>query len=188
MTGSSPTHRIDHDQSDLLLGLLAGLAGGLVASAAMNAFQSVATPLLARLQGGDDRDNHDASEPTTVKAAEAVSSGLLGHPLRDDEKDAAGEAVHYATGAALGGLYGVAAMIEPRVTAGMGTAYGAVVAAVLDESIVPALRLSGPPWQSPLSTHAYSLASHLVFGLTLELARRGVVGALRAGREQAIPR
>ena len=174
------------DRSDLLRGLAAGLVGGVVASAAMNTFQSAVTPLLQKAQRANDdggqgsQGDADSSEPATVRLAEVVSSSLLGHCLRDDEKDAAGEAVHYATGAALGGLYGLAAALEPRVTAGAGMAYGVAVAAVLDEAIVPALRLSGPPWRSPLSIHAYSLASHLVFGLTLEVVRRGALSVLNA--------
>jgi uncharacterized membrane protein YagU involved in acid resistance len=38
---------------------------------------------------------------------------------------------------------------------------------------VPAVGLSAPPWESSASTHLYSLSAHLVFGLTVELVRRG---------------
>jgi putative membrane protein len=41
-----------------------------------------------------------------------------------------------------------------------------------DEIGVPALGLSGPPTQYPLSVHLYALASHLVYGFTTELVRR----------------
>ncbi|MXQ14842.1 DUF1440 domain-containing protein [Microvirga makkahensis] len=88
------------------------------------------------------------------------------------QKEIAGPAVHYAVGAALGGLYGVAAEIAPGVTAGAGLRFGAAVAVALDEGVVPAIGLSGPPWESPSSTHLYALSSHLVFGLTAEIVRR----------------
>lgn len=167
------------DEGELLRGLAAGLAGGLVASVVMEAFQALASPLLSRLEG---ESGPGGSEPTTVRAAEAVSEDVLGHQLSGGEKEWAGPAVHYATGLALGGAYGVAAVIEPRVTVGAGLPYGAAVAVVLDEALVPAVGLSGPPWASPASTHAYALASHLVFGLTVEVVRRGVHDLLRADR------
>ncbi len=53
------------------------------------------------------------------------------------------------------------------------------MAVIMDEALVPAVGLSGPPWRSPASTHAYSLASHFVFGLTLEVVRRGIHDLLR---------
>jgi predicted lipid-binding transport protein (Tim44 family) len=170
------------NEGELLRGLAAGLAGGLVASVVMDAFQALASPLLSRLQGGSGQSSsgQDGSEPTTVRAAEAVSEGVLGHQLSGEEKELAGPAVHYATGIALGGAYGVAAVIEPRVTVGAGLPYGAAVAVVMDEALVPAVGLSGPPWASPASTHAYALASHLVFGLTVEVVRRGVHDLLRS--------
>jgi uncharacterized membrane protein YagU involved in acid resistance len=159
------------EEGDLLLGLVAGLVGGLAGSVVMEAFQSLASPLLSRLQ--DTSDQREA-DPTTVRAAEAVSESAFGHRLSGGEKELAGPAVHYATGIALGGAYGVAAVLEPRVTVGAGLPYGAAVAVLLDEAVVPAVGLSGPPWRSPASTHAYSMASHLVFGLTVEVVRRGV--------------
>lgn len=62
------------------------------------------------------------------------------------------------------------------MTAAAGLPYGAAVAVavVMDEALVPAVGLSGPPWASPASTHVYALASQLVFGLTVEVVRRGV--------------
>lgn len=165
------------DEGELLRGLVAGLAGGLVGSVVMDAFQSFASPLLSRLRGGSGQSG---SEPATVRAAGAVSEGVFGHRLSGSEKNMAGPAVHYATGVVLGGAYGLIAVLEPRVTAGAGLPYGAAVALVLDEAIVPAVGLSAPPWQSSVSTHAYSLASHLVFGLAVEIVRREVHDILRS--------
>jgi hypothetical protein len=44
--------------------------------------------------------------------------------------------------------------------------------------VLPALGLSKPTTEYPLSTHAYALASHLVYGLTTEIVRGAVRGAL----------
>lgn len=139
---------------------LAGAVAGLFASFAMNQFQALVSKLGSGSGGG--------GEPSTVKAA----GWVVGHPIDDRGKGEAGNAVHYGFGAALGLGYGVAAEVEPWVTTGFGLPFGGAVAMVADEALVPAAGLSGPPWQSPASTHAYALASHLVFGAALEAARR----------------
>jgi putative membrane protein len=66
------------------------------------------------------------------------------------------------------------AELTPGVTACGGMMFGAAVWVVADESVVPALGLSKPPTEYPLSVHVYSLASHLVYGLTAEITRRVV--------------
>jgi putative membrane protein len=161
---------------NVVRGLVAGALAGLVASYAMNAFQAAVSRLSEpsepkrpkrRTQGFDD------SDPTTAKAASVLSENVFRHRLSPHQKEIADPTVHYTVGAALGGLYGVAAEYTPQVTAGAGLTFGAAVAVVLDEGIVPAAGLSSPPWESPASTHLYSLGSHLVFGLTAELVRRG---------------
>jgi hypothetical protein len=45
---------------------------------------------------------------------------------------------------------------------------------VAREFLVPKLGLSKSTSEYPLSTHVYSLASHIVYGLTTELVRRAV--------------
>jgi len=147
------------DENALARGALAGLGAGILASLAMNRFQSWVARLSPPSGGGGD--------PTTVKAAEAVAG-----PLDPKTKPKAGNAVHYLFGSALGLAYGTAAEAEPWVAGGFGLPFGGAVALLADEALVPAAGLSGPPWESPLSTHAYSLASHLVFGAALEAGRR----------------
>jgi hypothetical protein len=164
------------DSRDLVRGLAAGLLAGIVASYVMNAFQSAAGRLAEPSGPNGPRrksQGFDESDPATAKAASMASEHLLRHRLSPRQKEIADPAVHYAVGAALGGLYGVAAELAPRVTAGAGLPFGAAVAVVLDEGAVPALGLSGPPWESPASTHLYALSSHLVFGLTAEAVRHG---------------
>jgi uncharacterized membrane protein YagU involved in acid resistance len=72
----------------------------------------------------------------------------------------------------VGAVYGLLAEIAPGPTFGLGAAYGAAVALGLDEALVPALGLAKSAKETPPSQHAYSLASHLVYGVTLEGARR----------------
>jgi hypothetical protein len=120
----------------------------------------------------------EVPDDTTMKAASAVSEGVFGHKLTQSEKKIAGTAVHYLLGTGVGGLYGAAAEIEPNVTAAAGLPFGAVFWLVVDEGAVPLLGLSEGPMAYPLSVHAYALSSHFVYGLTAEMVRRAVRGAL----------
>lgn len=149
--------------SDPLRGLAAGIAAGLVASLAMNLFQKVWAAALPMPSSGDD--------PATVKAAQRVSRAATGKFFASEDKEAAGEAVHYMFGAMLGGAYGLLAEYRPEVTKGYGTLFG-LGSAAFDEIGVPAVGLSGLPTDFPPATHAYALASHLVFGGVTEVTRR----------------
>ena len=169
-------------------GMVAGLAGGLVASWTMNQFQAAWT----RLAGNDEKphgaqsmqpsegskgsEEHDIKEQddATVETAKAISEGVFGHKLQESEKKPAGAAVHYAFGTATGALYGALAEVSPQVTTAAGLPFGAAFWLIADEISVPLLGLSKGPTEYPLSTHAYALASHFVYGVTTEITRRAV--------------
>ena len=120
----------------------------------------------------------EVPDDTTVKAASAISEGIFDHKLTPGEKKIAGTAVHYLLGTGVGGLYGAAAELAPNVTTGGGLPFGAVFWLVVDEGAVPLLGLSQGPMAYPLSVHGYALSSHFVYGLTVEMVRRAVRGAL----------
>jgi putative membrane protein len=182
-----------NQKGDVWKGLIAGLVGGLVASWTMNRFQDMwmkfsangdsaseqpskqkKKPEADQTQTGDNEEQDD----TTVKAASALSEGILGHKLTKDEKKIAGTAVHYSLGTGVGGLYGAVAEVVPEVTKGAGLPFGTAFWLVVDETAVPLLGLSKGPTKYPLSTHVYALTSHFVYGLTAELVRRSVRKAL----------
>ncbi|MGH9905793.1 MAG: DUF1440 domain-containing protein [Pyrinomonadaceae bacterium] len=182
------------DNEDVLKGLVAGLVGGLVASWTMNQFQAAWTylakgfekphgaqamqPSEGQSPQQNPNQNEQAQDDATVEAAKAISEGVFGHELKESEKRPAGAAVHYAFGTVTGGLYGAAAEVAPQVTTAAGLPFGAAFWLVADEIAVPALGLSKGPTEYPVSTHAYALASHLVYGATAELTRRAVRQAL----------
>ena len=149
-------------------GLAAGIAGGLIASFAMDQFQKMWSVVLPPPKSDGD--------PATVKAAERASRAAFGTPLAKDEKSTAGGIVHYLFGAGLGGAYGLLAEIRPGVTRAAGVPFGLTTATLFDEIAVPAVGLGPAPTKSPTATHAYAYASHLVFGAVTEGVRR----ALRA--------
>jgi hypothetical protein len=160
-------------------GLAAGVVGGVVASWAMDRFQY----WWLSFGGGDELQLQQApsdhqEEPATVTTASAISEGVFGHSLTVKEKEIAGPLVHYAVGTTAGAVYGVAAEYEPDVTTLAGIPFGAAFWAVVDEGALSLLGLAKSPTAYPLSTHAYALASHLVFGLTAEVVRSAVRRAL----------
>jgi Protein of unknown function (DUF1440) len=182
------------DEADVWKGLVAGLAGGLVASWTMNRFQAVWSrvaegfekphgaqsmkPSEGQGAGQTSEEDKEEQDDATVKAARAVSEGIFGHELEESEKEAAGAVVHYAFGTAVGGLYGAVAELSPEVTTGAGVPFGAAFWLVADETAVPLLGLAKGPTEYPVSAHVYALASHLVYGLTAEFVRRTVRDAL----------
>jgi len=184
-------------ESNLWKGLAAGLVGGMVASVVMNQFQA----LLSKLAGEEERSHgaqsmqqgspqHGAArmlqergsdeeqDDAAGRLANTIAVGVFDHELTKSEKETAGTALHYVYGVSMGAFYGVAAEITPVVTIGAGVPYGAVIWVTADEGVVPALGLSKPASEYPLSIHAYALASHLVYGLTVEIVRGAVRRAL----------
>jgi hypothetical protein len=190
---------VEHeDDGDVLKGLAAGLFAGLIASWTMNRFQAmwsreevgVEKPHGAQgikpyvegqesLQAKEETPESDKQDDDpTEKVAQAIAESIFDHRLKESEKEPAGAVVHYAFGIATGGIYGALAEVTPVVTAGAGLPFGAVFWLTADEIAVPALGLSKKPTEYPLSTHAYSLCSHLVYALTAEAVRRTVRRAL----------
>ena len=181
----------NHDAS-IWKGMLAGLAGGLLASWTMNQFQAAWTRIaegtekshgaqsMQPSEGSHGEQSQDTNEQddATVETAKAISKNVFGHELQESEKQPAGAAVHYAFGTLSGGVYGALAEVTPQVTSAAGLPFGAGFWLLADEVSVPLLGLSKGPTEYPVSTHVYSLASHLVYGLTAELSRRAVRSAL----------
>ena len=172
---------VNNHNVSVLKGLAAGTIGGLLASWVMNEFQyawtKVANNLSQSSQNGSntpEQSKNSEQEPATIKAAEMISEKVLGHQLAKEDKEWAGEFVHYAIGAASGAVYGAAAELVPDVTAGAGIPFGTAFWLVVDEGAVPLLGLSKPPFDYPLSTHIYAMTSHFVFGVTTEIVRRAV--------------
>ena len=190
-------------QSDITKGLAAGVAGGLVASLVMNQFQA----LLHKLMEGESRSHgaqsmqqglpdhgislqlqkrggDDPKDNAAVRTGNAVAEFVFNQKLTKPEKELAGAIAHYAMGVTSGAIYGAVAELVPQTTFVEGLPFGAAVWVIADEAVVPVLGLSKRADEYPLSTHVYSFASHLVFGLTTEIVRRKVRRALSASSER----
>ncbi|MCA1816535.1 MAG: DUF1440 domain-containing protein [Acidobacteria bacterium] len=184
---------LERKLGDVAKGAVAGMCGGFVASVVMNQFQQ----LWQKITEGEERGHgaqsmqhgsprggaarelresgsESADDDATERVASVVAEKVFDRRLTEGEKEAAGTVVHYAFGVGTGAIYGAAAELMPGAAAGAGLPLGAAVWLAADEGLVPALGLSKSPAEYPLSTHAYSLASHFVYGLTTELVRRFV--------------
>ena len=168
----------DYGEIDIMKGLLAGVAGGLLASFLMEQFQAAWSAASEAIQSAEKKRGGRKPDPTTVKAANLIAEKVTGHKVPPDYKPLAGEAVHYGMGAASGAVYGVLAEVAPFLTLGDGVGFGTGVWLLADEMAVPAAGLSKPAKEIPLTTHIYALASHLVYGWITETVRRAVRRAL----------
>lgn len=167
-------------------GLLAGAAGGLLASWIMNQFQAAWSKASEKLQANQENtqseqkqetkssNENNESEDATMKAAGKIAPLVLGRELSHDEKKKGGPIVHYAFGTLSGGVYGLLAEYIPAARLGFGSLFGAVLFLLADEIAVPASGLSAEPTESPLSSHLYGLASHFVYGISTEGVRNGI--------------
>jgi uncharacterized membrane protein YagU involved in acid resistance len=169
-------------------GVLAGLAGGIVATIAMDETQKAiargANELdrrkrlaagesegsIATRQAEEAKNNMD-EENSTGGVARKLTHAVTGHIMTAEEEKTGGSLVHYCFGASMGALYGVVAEYLPEAKLGYGTVFGTLLWLGADEIGVPALGLASKPQDVPLANHANHWALHLAYGSTAELVR-----------------
>ena len=150
------------DTNSLLKGFLAGMVGGLVATAAKSIAEKMYPPRV-----------HGEPEPPEVTAEH-----IAGHPLDDDTREMAAEAIHWVFGAAAGVFYGVLAEVYPKVTAKSGATFGLTLMSLTHEGALPALGLSEPPEEQGFREHSSEAATHIIYGVVTEKVRGWVRGLL----------
>ena len=156
----------------IVRGVLAGAIGGLFAAWVMNGFIAGAMKIQQPSQNSGQQQNEEQSEDSTMKVADTVTWLATGRHLSREGKQKGGPIVHYAFGTLMGALYGALAELSRKSTAGAGTAFGTGLFLAADEVMVPALGLSKPPTQQPVSDQLTHYAAHLVYGATTEMVRR----------------
>jgi putative membrane protein len=143
------------DTNSLLKGLLAGVVGGLVATAVKTLAEKVYPPR-----------THGEPEPNEVAAEK-----LAGQPLEEGSREAAGEAIHWVFGAAAGGFYGVLAEMYPQVTAKSGATFGLTLMSLTHEGALPAFGLSEPHEDQTLRERTSEASTHVIYGVVTEKVR-----------------
>ncbi len=163
-------------------GMIAGFVGGLIGTIVMTKFQNGWTKASSALKDGNKnqsqhnsrRQGEQETEDATMKAAGRIAE-LGGRHISHAQKKKLGPIVHYSFGTLQGAVYGaVAEMAGDSRGLLSGLLFGTALFVAADEIAVPALGFSGKPAEYPLSSHLYGLACHLVYGLSAEVARRGL--------------
>ncbi len=175
----------ERQERHLIRGVLAGIAGGLVASWVMNQFmEGPGQKLQQSLESDQEKQQQEAQrkqqeetgapkEDATMKVADAVvNTATGGRHLSLEGRQKGGPIVHYSFGAVMGAIYGGLSEYSHAAKAGFGTVFGGALFAVADLVAVPAFQLSAPVTEQPPSALATPFAAHLVYGATTELVRR----------------
>ena len=140
-------------------GALAGLIGGLIATAAKTAAERMYPPR-----------THGEPEPPAVLAEK------FGEPQH--EKKAVEESIHWTFGARAGAAYGVRAELYPQVTAKGGATFGLALMTVTHDGALPALGLAATPEKQEGRERRSEMATHVVYGVVCETVRGLVRKAL----------
>jgi uncharacterized membrane protein YagU involved in acid resistance len=165
-----------HGHPNPLREIVIGAAAGAGAAFIMDQFQTVWSKYGQQigLPGGSRQEGVQSAPEKVAEAAAVVATG---ERLPAEQREAAGKAVHYATGAALGAAYGVIASSVRGATLGGGLGFGAAAYLLLDQKLVPAAGLGYPPGSNDQGDKIYSLISHLVFGYSTFSLRKLLGGS-----------
>ena len=147
----------------LAKGILAGLIGGLVATAAKSLAEKIYAPR-----------THGEPEPP-----ELLAKKVAGHELTVVQKKVAAEAIHWGFGAATGAAYGALAEYVPTVTSKDGANFGVALVTLTHQGALPVLGLSARPSEQTAREKTSEMTSHIVYGVVTETVRRVVRRMLR---------
>ena len=147
----------------LAKGILAGLIGGLVATAAKSLAEKFYAPR-----------THGEPEPP-----ELLAKKVAGHELTVVQKKASAQAIHWGFGAATGATYGALAEYLPTVTSKDGANFGMTLMTLTHQGALPMLGLAARPGEQTAREKASEMTSHIVYGVVTETVRRVVRRMLR---------
>lgn len=175
---------------------LVGVAAGVVGTVAMNRFWAALAALRSDGGGAEPREReeadagrdeeeepgalddmavvgpyHRAEENATETAGRVLYEKVHGEEPGRETRETLASQVHWATGMALGGAYG---LLRGDRGDGLdllgGLAFGTGAWFTNDELMVPLLGLSGGPTSHPLTDHLQALGAHAVFGVATAAA------------------
>lgn len=103
---------------------------------------------------------------------------FAGHPLPEDRKRAAVQAMHWGFGAVAGAVYGAMVEAEPSLGAWKGAAFGLTLNKLTHETLLPRLGLAPAKEERPAQERISEWVTHAVYGIFTDTVRRGVRRAL----------
>lgn len=154
--------QIETSERSVTKALLAGMIGGIVATAAKSVAERAFPPR-----------THGEPEPPEV-LANKLAGELATRPLTGSETAAAAQTIHWGFGAAVGAMYGVVAEYFPAATDKDGASFGMALATLTHEGALPAMGLAAAVADQTTREQASEMASHVVFGVVAESVRRFV--------------
>ena len=122
--------------------------------------------------GADPAGRPENMPPAVLVGRVATALGRGG--LTDPQRVRIQGVVHYGFGAGLGVAYSVAAHRFPAVSRGRGALAGLALYLGTHGSVLPALGIQRPPWQLAPAAVVWESTSHVLFGTSLEAARRAL--------------
>jgi hypothetical protein len=152
------------------------LLQGAVAGAAATWVMGRVTTQLYRWEGREVRAREERTnrESSSTGAAADKLAAMAGAALTANQRERAGEAIHWAIGTAAGAAYALLRRRWPSAAKMGGVPFGAGFFLVGDELMNPLLGLTPGPSAYPWQAHARGLAGHLTFGATTELILGGL--------------
>ena len=154
LANPSPQGRPLHERS-LLKGLIAGMIGGLVATAAKTIGERFYPPRV-----------HGEPEPP-----DALVDKVTGHALSGPSRTAASETIHWGFGALTGAAYGALAEFYPAATSKEGASFGLTLMALTHNAALPAMGLSAEPGDQTKREQTSEMVTHIIFGVATEIVR-----------------
>jgi uncharacterized membrane protein YagU involved in acid resistance len=147
---------------DYVKGFVAGMIGGLVGTGLKMIIDRA-------LPTAQPQEEH-AARIQVVEGAEDV----INTDMDRNQEEVAQQALNIGFGAIVGGIYGVIVEAAPAVQAPAGVPFGAALWTAAHKIALPALGLAPKPLDDDLSIQAGQLGSHMAYGATVEIVRRGI--------------
>jgi uncharacterized membrane protein YagU involved in acid resistance len=146
---------------NLVSGTAAGVIGGYVGTKVM-------TPVTAKLQEmapeADKQREKAVSPGSPYKIGAEKAASLVGIKLDEKQIETAAKAMPYTLGIGGGLLYVLLRRFLRMSPVMAGLLSGMALFVVVDEGLTPALGLSAPNLEYPLSTHLRGFLGHLAYG------------------------
>jgi uncharacterized membrane protein YagU involved in acid resistance len=153
------------------------VAAGVIGNAIFTGYQ-LATSRRSSEPGNETGPPDDWSEtPAPAQVGQRVAAGVFRRPVDLEHADAVKNVVHWAYGSSWGAVYAIIqeSVGQPLVS---GVALTSAVMAA-DYTMLPAMKLYRPAWNYERRTLARDFANHLVHGLAIAVAYRGLDAAAR---------
>ena len=141
----------------LLKGFVAGAIGGLVGAAAKGIGEALYPP---RTLG-------------QIPPPAVLANRIADRPLTEEEEEVSVQAMHWGFGALAGGVYGALVEVAPSVRKRLGANFGLALFGLTHVSALPMMGLTEKPGDQPAREHASEVVTHVLYGVTTELVRRG---------------